>query len=183
MPMTFTQASTKNIVNSIRDFLETNVKPNYDNKAIASASWTQPLEFVIYAPDDPSVLATIPSIAIELPYDVKGAESTGLGDQLVWRHKEIHLYCYPGVDTNGKPSIESAQWLETCVDYALGTALTIPINDYSNFPTVTNNVDFAYVQDARLIRPVNKIPDALAIERHRFDYLLTIRYSVTTING
>lgn len=182
MPMTPTQASTQNIVNSVKDWIVAQVKPSYDNKAATSSSWTAPLNVVIQNPDDPSIYAKVPAISIALPEDVKSPTPLGLGEGIVWRYKRIHLCCYPGVDTNGKPSVTSTSWLQTYVDYAFGTALTMPINDYSS-GTVVNQVDIAYVEDQRIVHPRGHIDTTLAIERHRFDMIFTLKYTVIAING
>jgi hypothetical protein len=182
--MTRDQASTQNLVNSVRDFMLPNIITPYTTEVTGKPYAGEPV-VVLDEPDDTAVHQGAPTIVIELPVDLKAPLPIGIGDGEVWRQKLFHLSVFPamnqdGVDA-GKPSIQSAAILHKYFDYALGTALVIPINDYSTTPTTTA-VDYAYVEDQRLIKPRGAYSKTLALTRHRFDYSFVLKYAVTTIN-
>lgn len=185
MPMTLKQASIQNLVNSVRDWIATNVATPYTTDAAGKPYAGAPV-IALADPDDTAVYQDGSAhIAIEMPTDGKAPESLGIGEGIVWKHKDFFVSVYPSINQDGidagKPSIQSAQLLQTYFDYAFSTALVIPINDYS---TGSKGVilDYAYVENQRIIRPRGAGINALAMMKHRFDYTFTLKYTAVTIN-
>lgn len=181
MPLTAAQASPATIINSLKDFLVTNVVTPY-NTAVSTTNYPKDMTIILGIPDDPDVALDVPCIVIEpLPRDVQQVHAVGMGDGIVWRYKQIFLCCYPAVTNDGKPSVQSMNQMMALMDYAVGTALYIPIKDFTQVPAT--QIEAAQVMDVRLYEPRGKIDVSLAIEKNRFDYRVTIRYPQLTING
>ena len=181
MPLTSSQAMPSAIINSIKDFLKTNVVTPY-NAAVSTTTFPATLRIILANPDEPDLYLETPLIAIDsVLKDVNTVQSVGMGDGIVWRHKMLFLCCYPALTTDGKPSVQAMDKLMGYVDYALGTALYIPIFDYTTTPAT--QVEAAQVMDARMYEPKGKTDNILAVEKNRFDYRIHIRYPVLTING
>jgi len=181
MPLTPAQASPATLINSLKDFLVTNVVTPY-NTQVSTTTYPKPLNIVLGIPDDPDLALDVPLLVIEpLPKDVQSVHAVGMGDGIVWRYKQIFLCCYPAITTDGKPSVQAMNSMMALLDYALGTALYIPIKDFSQTPAV--QVEAAQVMDVRMYEPRGHVDPNLAIEKNRFDYRLTVRYPQLTING
>lgn len=181
MPLTRTQATTKNLVNSLKDYIASNIVTPYNTEAAASPYPTAASIGLAY-PDDPDIFASVPRIIIELPLsDVGQVTGTGCGDGIVWRTKQVQMTVYPGLTSDNKPSVQSMEALMTLFDYALGSGLYIPIKDYSlsSLPLI----DTMEIVSPRLMTPKGRRDPTLALERHRFDYTLNLRYSQVAING
>lgn len=182
MPLTSSQATPSNIINSLKDFLSTNVVTPYNN-AVLTTSYPNPLRIVLGIPDDPDVYLQVPLIAIELPLRDFGSETihaVGMGDGIVWRYKQVIMCCYPAVTQDGKPSVQAANTLMGLMDY-IGTALYIPIKDFSTTPAT--QAEAAQVMGFRLFEPRGRSENILAIEKNRFDVRIDLRYPQLTING
>ena len=178
MPVTYDQGSTISLCNSVKDWLAAQAKPIYDAKQVGQP-WAGTLKILVADPDDPSIEANVPCIAVGLPEDYRPPENLQLGGGLVWVYKQFFLCCYPNVDSSGKPNLFSLNALESATNYAIGTAGTMPINDYSGV-SVVNGVDFAYVDNQKLVNL--KKMDSLGIARHRFDYHFTLRFTMQSVN-
>lgn len=171
-----------NLLQSLEAFLYTNVVTPY-NAAVSALAYNDPLTIMIDDPDDPNKEAIVPALTLQLPTDVKDPLGLGMGDKEVWMYKLFDVRCYPAMskDTNGtmKPSITAASMLRSLMG-RVSTALTIPLYDYATSTTVP--VDFAYIDSVRLINLRGAITD-LALEKHRFDYHICIRFVQPALNG
>jgi hypothetical protein len=178
-----------NVTNSVEAFLNTNVVQPY-NAAIVGTNYDSPVSIMLSHPDDATVIAAVPTIVMELPNQYQNAVSTGAGDREVWSYFELYHIVYPGLQkqastaTNnesvGVPSIASAQILLSLFTQ-ISTALTIPIYDYSTNPAT--QVEVAYITTARILPLRGKVPDMLAFDKHRFDFILNIRVPTLALNG
>lgn len=161
-------------------YINTNVITPY-NAAVAATNYPTQMSIGLEFPDDPSVKLTTPSIVIEPPIDLHDQESSGLGDQIVYKYKQFRLYCFPAITTEGKPSWSAAATMKNYMDWALGTGLYIPIMDYT--PQTPVQSEAGQIIQSKIINSSKSFAPLLAIEKHRFDYLLTLKIPVTTING
>ena len=181
MPMTSSQATVNNVANSLKAYINTNIIIPY-NTAVAATVYPTPCSIGLAWPDDPDVFQSVPRIIIELPFsDMGQAQATGLGDRIVYRFKKIMMAVYPGLTTDGKPSVQSMAALMDKFDYALGTSLYIPIMDYSVGPVV--QVEAMEVLESRIIGARGKQDPTLGMDRHRFDFSMAVKYPQTTIGS
>lgn len=180
MPLSSSEAREKYIVRSLYDYLAAQVAPGY-NSEVSTTNYPALLGLSLEWPDDPAQSPTMPMIILDPPEDSGPPKSAGLGGGAVWKYKQFHLYCFPAITTEGKPSVSAAETLRSALDYVLGTGIYIPILDYSQNPVV--QLDAMEVLDARMLKPTVSFAPLLSIEKHRFDYLLTTRYMVAAING
>jgi hypothetical protein len=92
---------------------------------------------------------------------------------------------YPGVfkdpgDGAGKPSLLSASYVRSlCV--AIATALMVPLYDYTVSPS--NAVDVAFITSTKLTKVKGAAADMLGMDKHRFNFELSIRFATATLNG
>lgn len=180
MPLSQIQAQEQYIVRSVISYLSTYVVSPY-NTAVASTTYPGPLGIELEFPDDPSKSPVVPVIIIPSPEDAAKQITTGVGDGEVWKTKSFRMTCFPALTTENKPSVTAAAVLRNYLDFALGTGLYIPIYDYSVSPAVQSEA--AQIIDSRVIKSPKSFAPLLAIEKHVFDYQLTIKYPVVTING
>lgn len=174
----------QNVLYSVEDFIYQNVVVPY-NSAVTGTTHASQLAIMIDDPDDDSIIAKVPVIVMEMPTDSSGMPpATGMGDGMVWKSKQFYLRVYPALDTDAttgaqKPSIKATAVLESLFEY-LSTALTLPIYDFTQTPkTVVNG---AYIVESRRLHMGGKAT-MLALDKHRFDYVLEIKYPLTTLNG
>ena len=181
MPLTFAQSSERYILNSIKDYLNTNIVVPY-NTAVASTSYPNPLGIELERPADPMTVPVFPLIVIRKLMSGRGDEPTGIGEGLVWKTKDFRFSFYPALTTQGKPEPEAEEILRHYADWALGTALFIPVYDYSQnqpYPIVEN----IRVSNAKPVIPTHMPDIIMDYERYRFDYVFTGTYATLTING
>lgn len=176
----------KNIIYSVEDFINTNVVTPY-NSTVSPTTYANPVHILIDNPDDASLIVNVPAIVLEMPEDNdKYVEPIGMGDGLVWTHKRLYMRVYPGLSTDTttgaqKPSIQSMAALESYFSL-LSTALTIPIYDYSSGSKSINPIEGAYIDEARTKRMSGRA-SMLALDKHRFDFILDLKIPVRTLNG
>jgi len=179
MPLTRLQARDRYIEDSIAQFLGRNLVVAY-NAEVATGAYPQALTVVKGKPDDPSVSANPPTIAIATLTSTNKDDFVEVGSNVKWRFKNIVFYCYPAILTTGEPSQEANLLLQSYMKDALGT-YAIKILDYSNNSFSPTNIlycsDVMYID--RVIDPMERNDkNANAITRHRFDMHLTVKYAV-----
>lgn len=180
MPLTRVQSQEQFIVRSLMAYLVSTVVTPY-NTEVASTSFPKALGIELEWPDDPAKSPDMPVIIIDEPIDAANQISLGLGQGEVWKTKQFRLYCFPANTTENKPSITAAAVLRNYLDYALGSGLYFPIYDYSVVPAVQSEA--ARIVSSKIMKSAKSFAPLMAIEKHRFDYLLTICYPVVAING
>jgi hypothetical protein len=174
---------TENVMTSVEAFLYTNVVLPY-NSAVANTSYSTPVTILMQDPDDYSITASVPVIVLTLPDDVSQVNSTGMADGLVWNYMEVGMNVYPGLSTSPdgsqKPILHSATYLRSLL-LSVKTALTLPLYDYTQTPPAL--VDFAYIEKCKVTELKGALKNMLALEKHRFDFTLGLRFVTPALNG
>jgi hypothetical protein len=173
-----------NLFRSVWAFLATNIVTPY-NVAVTGTNFSQAMTMLIKDPDDSSLVASVPAIVMDLPFESKSFDSTGSGDGLVWQYWSFPMEMYPGIfkdpgDGAGKPSVISASYMRSlCV--GISTALLVPLYDYT--VSSVNPVDVAFITGSKLTKVKGAAADMLAMDKHRFNYELSVRFATATLNG
>lgn len=178
--LVFDVNNLKNIINSVGYYIGQNIKPVYDT-AIASTSYNNPLEYGIKT-EDVSVINYSPFVEIEYPLTDRSAdEPTGMGDNAVWQYLRIWMRIYPAL-AGDRPSPDSSILLENLFHHYFGTGLLLPIYDFTK-PLPYPQIDGFYMQEGRRVTPKTHFDANLAIQKHRFDYGIVLRYGVQAASG
>jgi hypothetical protein len=175
---------TDNLQLSVEAFLYANICVPY-NAAVAGTNYPAPLTQMLLDPDDENFEAKVPVIVFLEPYDVADVESTGMGDGYTWSWMEFPMMVYPAQSVDPStgalyPEIKSATKLRSLFK-GITTALTIPLYDFTVSPT--SPVDYAYVTRARLRNIGGAGMTSLALEKHRFNFDLCLRFVQPNLNG
>lgn len=181
MPLTQAEFQESNLMNSLKDYLNTNIIIPYNNM-VANTTFPTPLGIILSKPSDPQQQPQLPLIVLFFPEDAGGEnQGLGLGDGAVWYHEIFKISFYPAVDESNSPIEKAASILRSYAKFALGTALFIPQNDYTTSPPTP--VDPMEVLTVRLTKASGNMDPIFGLDRYRFDYQLNVRYPVATING
>lgn len=184
MALTLLQARDKYLLDSVCNFLVRRIKSAYDAEAALTGGkpddYSKPLKIMVGHPDDPNVLISTPVIAVDMLESVDPG-SVEVGTSTNWRCTNFVFYCYPSVNANGAPSYGAAMLMRAYMRDAFG-GVAIQIIDYSNnsYNPVTLTPycgDVMYI--VKKTAPMNRGQSSmLAMERHRFDVHLEVKYAV-----
>lgn len=184
MALTRLQARPRYIVGSMAMFLDRNLKQAYDSEAAASAGqspdYSKPMRIMRGKPDDQTIVRAAPSIAIST---LNASQHDGfyeIGTNVRYRASNFVFYCFPAIDANGQPCDVAAELLKAYMIDAFGT-YGIKVLDYSNPSFSSTNI--LYTPDLMEIvsvgDPIDRnVHSALAEEKHRFDFHVSVKYPV-----
>ena len=191
MPFTQAQAEDYNILNSVLLFLQRNVKIPYDIRAAATLSsnaavqYSSPLSIRPGEPDDLSITANPPIIAVNTIESTERSRFYGLGQNTLFRHANFIICCFPALDQYARPCLESQLVLKALVRNAL-SAEYIRVLDRANTPDDAHPV---YCYDTlNVVNVSGPAPrgqhSLLAQQKHRFDFHIQVSYAVNepTVN-
>ena len=187
MALTPRQARDKYIVDSIGQYFVRRIQSAYNTEAALTSGkpedYSKPLRIVMGKPDDPNIVTNPPVIAIDVLESTERDREYGVGTSTGWRHMNFVFYCYPSLNSYGSPSLNAAMLLRTYVRDSLGGKY-IQIIDYSN-PSFNPNSPTFCTQTMEIVNvtdPMNRGQNTtLALERHRFDVHLEVRYPVDEV--
>ncbi len=183
MTLTQEQAEDGNILNSFIHFLNRNLKPQYDARALATLSlaetFTNPLEIIIAKPDDIATTVTLPLVAVNTIESTDRDESIELGTNNLWRHANYALCCYPSLNQSGLPSLKAKLLLQSlvrnCLSFQYAKIIDFSLTVNPALPVYCRDVIEKVTRSGPNERAANSL---IATEKHRFDFHIQIRYPV-----
>lgn len=199
-------ATDVNLSTSIKQWLYTQVKLNYDTQSAAlglnngyqlqsDGTWaTDNNGMFIFegsGPTDPKLFERLPCIMYQID-DVKGTKlpkSTGCGDGANYEFIPILLCCVPppliAVDQSAQPDTYTRAVMKSLLRNAILRAYHIPIVDRSQAKVsgLYPQVGIAEIQEPRIIAMPNELKQLMVTKRERFDVTFTIKWPVITTNS
>jgi hypothetical protein len=188
--LTQTQASDEYIMSSMAQYLDRAVRVAYNAAADASVTNNPTQPALRYAqhlmireakPTDISVTLNQALVAMQFVGGGEKRDFIELGLSSIWRTRSFMLCCYPGLDANGQPCDVAKHKLRSLMTSAFETE-DIKIMDMSNGAFSPTNIiycgDPMYI--TRASEPIERnLNTMLAVEKHRFDLNVGVRFPVT----
>lgn len=181
MSLQLAQLEESTIINSLKDYLNTNIVVPY-NAEVVGTNFPAPLGIELSGPSDPDIIPTVPLITIDKPIDSRPFEIGGIGDGDGYVWNQIRLHFFPALDSSQQSSNQAESKLKKYARYVLGSKVGayIPLYDYSASPPT--KLDVAEVTDSRLVQIQGRVTSVLNIERNRFDWIITLKYMIQGID-